>query len=457
MYFWTPASLRNFFCKKPTLRLCIVCLASISLPFLPQQVLAGPVTLDGIAATVNSEAVSCYQIADGLRVMQSQLTQAKAKMPSAERLYERVLDGEIMLLLQRREARKNNIVVNPAEVTKAVENVADSNKLTLVQLKEALEQQGMDFERYKENLETRILINKLVDSSVRTQINISEESMREYYRKYLQDPKPIRELHIKQILLNLPSSPSPEQVRTVKSLASDVYSRLVAGESFDQLTTLFSSNDANMNNDLGWFLPGSISSVFSSVFTLSVGDITEPIRSPAGFHLLLAAEDRWKKPEVGEAYDELHARHILFKIPESATEADKAEIQHHAQTVARQLAGKSDDDFAARAIELSQGPSASKGGDLGWFKSGQMVKEFEEVAFALEADETSDVVKTRFGLHIIRLLEKRHIDPGSFEANKTRIQQLLADAEMQIQVPRWLAELKSNAVIEKKKCAQFEL
>ncbi|MDQ6975837.1 MAG: peptidylprolyl isomerase [Mariprofundaceae bacterium] len=437
--------------RKPLLKPFVL---ALSLLIYAIPVAAKTMVFDAIAATVNSEAITCYQVAEGMATMRVQLKQAGASLPDKEQLYSRVLDTEVMLLLQKHEAKKLGIGVDPEEVNQAVENMARSNNLLVSQLQSVLEKQGMDYETYKKNLEDRILINKLVNTAIRGQINVSEESTHEYYRKYLKNPKPVRELHIKQILLSLPVSPTPEQVAKVYDQALNLYDRLREGENFDQMASLYSSNDGNMDNDLGWFMEGSISSVFNAVFALPVDQVTEPTRSPAGFHILLAAEDRWKKPELGKAYKEVHARHILFKIPDSANAEEKANIAHQAKTVARELKNVSDDDFAARARELSQGPSASKGGDLGWFKAGQMVAEFEKAAFAIEAGETSAPIKTQFGLHIIRVVEKRNINPASFEANRERIQKVLIGAEMQTQVPRWMANLKSEAVIKKKTCPQ---
>ncbi len=409
--------------------------------------------LDALAATVNSEAISCYQVAEGIKTMRAQLRQSGQSDLDEKQMFRRVLDTEIMLILQKHEAKKLGVQVTDEEVDQAIENVARSNGLLVSQLKKALRLQGLDFVEYRRNIRDRLLVGRLVDHAVRSNIHISEEAMREYYRKYLKDPKPIRELHIKQILLALPASPTPEQVRAVRERALELYDRLQEGESFDRLAALYSSSGGQTESDLGWFMQGSISSVLRSVFELPVGGVTEPMRSPAGFHILLAAEERWKKPEIGQPYDEVHARHILLKIPPSASETERAEIMLQAQKLSRELQGKSSEEFAARAREVSQGPSASKGGDLGWFRKGTMVEPFENAVFAMQPGEVSDVVRTRFGLHIIRLEEKRHIDPGSFEANRERIQQLLTEAEMQMQVPRWMAELKAKAVIEERGCS----
>ncbi|MFC1537167.1 peptidylprolyl isomerase, partial [Pseudomonadota bacterium] len=171
-----------------------------------------------------------------------------------------------------------------------------------------------------------------------------------------------------------------------------------------------------------------------------------------GFHILKVIGERMHAPKTGESYDEIHARHILISLPESADETTKAKIRHRAATIAREMKNRSDEEFVTRAKEISQGPSAQRGGDLGWFGRGQMVAEFEAVAFTLAPGETSDVVESSFGLHIIRVIAKRHIDPNAFEAHRDQIQQLLINAEMQSQAPRWIESLKAEAVIERKGC-----
>jgi len=191
---------------------------------------------------------------------------------------------------------------------------------------------------------------------------------------------------------------------------------------------------------------------------LPVNGLTAPIRSPSGFHIIKALEDRWQDPEkTGESYDEVHARHILLQIPAQSDAATEAKIRQRAASIANDMTNASDESFAARAREDSQGPSASKGGDLGWFKKGMMIPAFEETAFRLNAGETSGVVETGFGLHIIRVVAKRHVDPNSFEARKEQIQQILSGIEMQEQHPRWLAGLKATAKIEKFSCDELNI
>ena len=160
---------------------------------------------------------------------------------------------------------------------------------------------------------------------------------------------------------------------------------------------------------------------------------------------------------MGESYEEVHARHILLQIPSFSDEATTAKIRQRAEQIAADMQGASDEAFIARAKEASQGPSASKGGDLGWFRRGMMVPTFEETAFAMKAGETSGVVESNFGLHIIRTVAKRKIDPNSLEAHRENITQILANVEMQEQLPRWLTSLKAKSSIELRECGNLDI
>jgi len=418
---------------------------------------ASTVELDGIAATVRGQAVTCYDVERGMQMLRQQLQQSGMSQLDHNQLYQRALNTEIMAQLQKHEAHKLGIKVTEAEVDSAIENIAKNNRIDIKQLKEALQAQGVRFSDYRDNFKKRMLNNKLIDIAVRGRLKISDEAMREYYRKYLKNPKPIREVHLAQIFIGVESGSTMSAVKKKQRTIAAVREKLLAGADFSDLVTLYSqAPDASTGGDMGWFSLGGISPAFAEVFKLPAAGYTHVIRSTAGFHIVKVLEERWKKPELGESRDEVHARHILLKVPDQADEAMRAKIMDRAQNIARDMQSADDEAFATRAKEISQGPSASRGGDLGWFKRGQMVAAFEDVAFALKPGETSGVVTSPFGLHIIRVVGVRHVDPNSFEAREDQIKQVLTNAEMQTQVPHWLASLRAKAVITKQSCPQLE-
>ncbi|MDX8383984.1 MAG: peptidylprolyl isomerase, partial [Ghiorsea sp.] len=239
--------------------------------------------------------------------------------------------------------------------------------------------------------------------------------------------------------------------------AAVYYKKLMQGSGFSRMVSLKSdAPNAADGGDMGWVSPGAVSGAFAQVFDLKVGEVTKGIRSPAGFHILKVMDERMHKPENTEPYDEVHGRHILIKVPESADLATQAKIHERVERIAKEMQGTSDEAFVVRAKELSQGPSASRGGDLGWFKRGQMVAAFEDVAFAMQPGDTSGVVSSQFGLHVIRLVDKRTVNPNAFEAHKANIERLLMDTEMQQQVPRWMRSIKNKADISYKTCGNHQ-
>lgn len=412
-------------------------------------------TIDAIAAIANNNVITCYEIERDTQEMLSRLRQSGAvNLPSTEKLSRRSLDARVIKRLQLLEAKKLELSVDPEEMDNAIQDVESKNGMMRGQLKEVLEQQGASFEDFKENMHDQILVSKLINVAVRSKLQISEEAISEYYRKYLAVPKARREVQVAQIFLALPDEPTPELLAEVRNKARSIHSQLVAGKDFTQLVAIYSeSPDRQQQGVMGWFMEGGISQRFAPVLDLPVNGLTDPIRSPSGFHIIKAVSERWKEPEIlGESHDEVHARHILLQIPSSADEATRKKIYQRAESISEDMQGATDEAFAIRAKEASQGPSASNGGDLGWFKKGAMLPVFEKAAFAMQAGQTSGVVESKFGLHIIRVVAKRHIDPNSLEVNHDKIQQILSNVALQDQLPRWIAGLKADATITYNTC-----
>ncbi len=417
--------------------------------------IAGAETMDGIAAIINGKALTCYQIKqDAIELGQQLANSGMKQMPDEKQLFARALDRKITLLVQQMEAKKLGISIDDEELDQAMANIESQNNIPAGQLEDILKAQGMDVDHYKETLRERLLTGKLSNIAVRSRLQVSEEAMREYYRKYIANPEPQREIEVSQIFRALPLDPTPEQISGAYKQMNEWRQRILGGASFAHLAELHSTSPgASQGGSMGWLLPGALPPRFASVFSLKVGEVSQAIRSPGGLHLFYVRSERMKEPnKLAEAYDEIHARHILLKLSNSMSDDEKTRVRQRAAQIAESLQDATDEEFATRAKEVSQGPSAPKGGDLGWFKHGAMLPEFEQAAFALETGQTSDVVQTRFGLHIIRVVEKRHIEPDSFEAHHDDIQNILLNIEMQDQMPRWLSGLKAKAIIEYRTC-----
>ncbi len=411
--------------------------------------------IDAIAAVVGSGAVSCYEVEQAVDTMIRQLKLSGSAVPPRAQIEKRVLRAKIDEQLQLQQARRLKLKVSDEEIAQAMADVEQRNHIPAGGLPDVLKQQGVDLDEYREQLRKQLLINKLINVDVRSKIQISEESMREYYRKYLAKPSPVREVRLSRIVVALPAEPTPEEVTRARRKIEEIRARILNGESMAVLAPLLSDGPrAASGGDIGWHFAGAMPRAFQEFLKGPVGSLSAPIRMADGMNLLRINDERWKKPEVGEPYDEVHARHILLRIPSDADEATRAKILYRAQAIAQEMKDADDAAFATRAREISQGPSAERGGDLGWFRRGDMAKPFEDAAFALPAGGTSGVVKSQFGLHIIRVVARRHVDPNAFEVHKPRIEQKLQAMEMRNQLPRWLAGLRQNTMIEKRSCRE---
>ncbi len=409
--------------------------------------------LDAIAATVNGQAVTCYEVNLAQQALHGQLTKQGGVLPEKDVLYARALDARIMRTLQHQEAQQLDMKVMPAEVEAAIADVEKRNNLQPGQLEAVLKAQGVDMATYRENLADQLLNNRLMNVVVRSKLSVSDEAKREYYRKHLKNPKAVREVRVAQLFIALPSQADANSVEETRQRAEYYAKQLQQGADFLRMVTLQSdAPNANVGGDMGWLSPGSVGGAFTQVFQLKVGKTSDVIRSASGFHILKVNDERVGKPANTQPYVEVHARHILLKVPASAGLPSQLKIRQRAEKIAQEMQGTSDQAFAVRAKELSQGPSASRGGDLGWFKRGQMVGAFEDVAFAMQAGDTSAVVSSKFGLHVIRLVDKRTVNPNAFEARQAQIEKQLMDAEMQQQVPRWMRGIKEKAEIAYRQC-----
>jgi len=152
------------------------------------------------------------------------------------------------------------------------------------------------------------------------------------------------------------------------------------------------------------------------------------------------------RPELFKQPEQVKASHILIKAAQDADEAQKKEARKKIEAVQKKLKGGQ--DFAALAREFSEGPSAPRGGELGYFGRGQMVPAFETVAFAMKPGEVSDIVETRFGYHLIKVEDKKSAGTVSYTEVKGQLDDHLKKQKGQQEIDKFVNGLKKDAKIE---------
>ncbi len=194
---------------------------------------------------------------------------------------------------------------------------------------------------------------------------------------------------------------------------------------------------------------------------LTVADLKTQLREGMAIQYLIDmrfAKETFVSDEESKTYydgnpedfmrpDQVQARHILIKVGPEADTLEKTAARKRIEEIRTKL--DEGGDFGALAREFSEGPSSAKGGDLGWFERGQMVKPFEEAAFALKPGEVSGVVETQFGYHLIEVTDKRQATKMAYADVKERLQQYLKEIKVQKEVRLYLAQLKEKAQVER--------
>jgi len=252
------------------------------------------------------------------------------------------------------------------------------------------------------------------------------------------------DIHIAQILVAVPENASPQQLAALQAKAQQIRQRLDAGADFAALAKEVSDAPDRVNGgQLGLRSAERYPTLFvEATQRLPVGGLAGPVRSGAGFHLLKLLERR-QDTALPASVTQTRARHILLKPSVRLSEADArqrlAEFKRRVES--RQA------DFAQLAREFSEDTSAREGGDLGWATPGMFVPEFEQVMDALRPGQISAPLVSRFGLHLIQVLERREVALSERERRELARREL-REQKAEEALRNYLQDLRGRAYVE---------
>ncbi len=412
---------------------------------LPPALLGAPqpeIELESIAAVVNDEVITSSELRRQTREIRSRLEQNGTTPPPDAVLQRQVLENLIVQQLQLQLARRAGIKVDDEMLNRAVRNIATQNGLSLEQFREVLEKDGYDYTRFRESLRNDIAINRLRQRQIDSRISVTSEEIDNFMANLEAQGVTGKAYHLAHILIALPEAASPKQIRKVQQRAQEVLQQLREGADFAR-TAISVSDDpqALQGGDLGWRKAGQLPTMFADVVAaMQPGQISALIRSPSGFHIIKLLEVR---DEKSQTITQTRARHILLQAQDGDS---PEEIRSRLQQLRQRIEGG--DDFASLARSNSQDPgSAAKGGDLGWVDPGSMVPEFEQQMNRLQPGEISEPFQTRFGWHIVQVLERReHDDQGA--GQRSRIRELIRQRKIEEETRNWLRQLRDEAYVE---------
>jgi peptidyl-prolyl cis-trans isomerase SurA len=398
--------------------------------------------IDRIIAVVNNEVVLQSELTDMEYTVRQQLRQRGSTIPAASILSEQVLERLIIQKIQVQQAKKIGVRIGDDSLNAALKQIADNNGLSLREFRDVLEADGYDFPEFRESIRQDMIISRLRKSQVEDKIVVSDREVDNYLATQQVQGASEVEYKLQHILISVPEAASPEQVQAAEQKLAVVQELLDSGDAFSDVAAAYSDGQTALEGgDLGWRKQGELPSLFAAVVpSLSEGQVSEPIRNGSGFHLVRL--DAMKSAEQHLVKQTL-ASHILLRTNELVTDKDAEKRLN--QLRERVLNGS---DFAeiARANSDDTG-SAIEGGSLGWTSPGVMVPEFEKKMDELEIGGVSEVFKSRFGWHMIKVFDRREQNMAEeYKRTQARIQIKKRKADENFEL--WLRQLRDEAYVE---------
>jgi peptidyl-prolyl cis-trans isomerase SurA len=397
---------------------------------------------DYIVAVVNDESVTANEVAQRSQRVREEVAQKGGPTPTAAEIRKMALDQLVEERVLVTYARENGVKVDDAEVDRAVSNIAASNKLSPDQLRERLRQQGMDWGSFRHNIRDQITIERVREREVVSHIRVTDAEINDYIDKKRGPGGMTEQVNIAQILVTVPEQADDALVAQRKARAEEALARVSNGEPFEQVAREM-SEDANhlKGGEIGARPLDRYPDLFvNAVKNLKVGAVTPLIRSGAGFHILKVVS---RSQESGVKITQTRVRHIVLRA------SPQMNLQQATERLAefRQAIVDGRARFEDLARQYSEDASAAQNGDLGWVSPGNLVPEFEEVMNKLPTMVVSQPVQSRYGVHLIQVLDRRE---ATLDAKQLREQatNVLKEAKYESAYAEWVADLRAKAFVE---------
>ena len=401
---------------------------------------------DFIVAIVDSEPITNTEVRGRLVRLEQQLTRDGGALPPREVLAKQVLERLISERSQLQLARDTGMKADESAIEFAIAGVARQNQLSVEDFRKRVEADGINWSTFRDDMRDELMLTRLRERDVEARVRVGETEIDDFIRANndLSDPAKMV-LNLAQILIPLPDSPSAAQVAQAKTRAQAAYERArVSGANFAQLASELSTGaEKERGGELGVREAERYPELFvTAVQALGVGSVAPPLQSGAGFHVLKVIEKR-SAGMPSMAVTQTRARHILLRtgpqVSESAAVTRLSEMRRRVSTGAT--------EFAVLARENSQDGSAQQGGDLGWVNPGNFVPEFEDVMNSLAPGELSQPVTSRFGVHLIQVVERRQTSLGDKEQREL-VRGTVRSKKMEEQYANWAQEVRGKAFVE---------
>ena len=399
-------------------------------------------SLDRVVAIVDNDVIMYSQLDQRLKEVEQSISKRGGQLPPQDVLQQQVLERLIVENLQLQIGDRSGIRITDEELNQAMGSIAQRNNLSLDQFRAALARDGLSYEDAREQIRREMVISRVRQRRVAERIQVTDQEVQNFLSSEMGQMQLSEEFRLANILIPVPEAASPEQIRAAAQKTSQVYDSLRSGADFAQAAVANSaSENALEGGEIGWRKGAQLPPAFVEMIrALSVGDITEPVRTPGGFMIIKLLDKRGGDTQVR---DEVHVRHILIKPNEVRSEAETRRLVERLHQ--RIAAGE---DFATLARNFSEDPgSALNGGDLDWIDPNSLVPEFRDVMAKTPSGQLSEPFKSPYGWHVLEVLGRRATD-SSAQYREQQAMTVLRNRKYDEELETWLRQIRDEAYVE---------
>ncbi len=397
--------------------------------------------IDRVVAVVNDEVVTETELDREVKTVEKRLSEQNIPVPATDLLRSQVLNRLITKHLQLQLAKKTGIRVDDDTLNKTIERIAAQNKMTLPELRDVIQRDGFDFAAFREDIRDEVTISRLKQRQVESNIVVTDQEIDQFIANQLVGDSADDEFRLAHILVAVPEAAGPDKVETFRDKAEKLRKMLAGGADFSKVAIEYSDGRQALDGgDLGWRKAKELPSIFARIVpNMKIGEISDIIRSPSGFHIIkLIDRHRSERHMITEH----QVRHILIGTNDVVD--DKA-AKEKLLKLRERIRNGADFGELARANSQDKG-SAAKGGDLGWVKPGEVDPDFEQVVESLKPGEISMPFKTQFGWHIVQLEGTRKVDDTE-DYNRSKAREAIRKRKVDEQYQQWLRRLRDEAYV----------
>jgi peptidyl-prolyl cis-trans isomerase SurA len=424
-------------------RLLPVCVLLVSL--FPLGASAQSAALvDRIVAIVNKDVITATELTEAVESAQRQLRRQGTRLPDRAVLERQLLERLILDKAQLQLARDTGIRIDELQLDRAVQRIAQNNNMNLPDFRAALERDGVAFLEWRNEVREQMVLGRLREREVDDKIQVSDTEIDLFLATTDSKTDTRVEYQVSHILVRVPEQAAPERVEAARARAQKALFEARGAGDFASLAASYSdASDALQGGALGWRSHDRLPELFANALAaMQPGEVSEVLRSPAGFHLLKLNARRGAASD-GAQIEQTRLRHILLRASETVSEGEAVRRLNDLRN--RIVSGAA--DFAEMARVHSGDATAARGGELDWVYSGDTVPEFERAYRELKIGEVSRPVRTPFGYHLIQVLERRSADMSP-ERKRLQARQALRERKADEAYQEWLRQLRDAVYVE---------